>query len=79
MDTTALRDDPRGRLRWQAPAAVLLTTLGLMAFLRMLQPPGPAPEPGTIEIAVAEISLLELPQQLVLVDVELHRDQPGAQ
>ena len=54
MDTAALRDDPRGRLRWQAPAAVLLTTLGLMAFLRVLQPPGPAPEPGTIEIAVAE-------------------------
>ncbi|TMQ16765.1 MAG: TonB family protein [Candidatus Rokuibacteriota bacterium] len=54
MDTAALRDDPWGRLRWQAPAAVLLTTLGLMAFLRMLQPPPPPPEPGRIEIAVAE-------------------------
>ena len=39
-----------------------------------MHPPGPA-----VEVSVAELALLELVEQLVLVDVQVHREQPGAE
>ena len=42
--------------------------------LALVHPAGPA-----IQIGVAQVTLLELMQQLVLVHLELHREEPGAQ
>jgi periplasmic protein TonB len=54
VDAVRRREDAWGRLAWQVPLATVLTLLGLMAFLRLLEPadaPPPAPRPLDVEVA----------------------------
>jgi protein TonB len=50
------RVDPWSRLGWQVPLATLLTLLGLMSFLRVLEPPpGPSPASRPFDVQVVEL------------------------
>ena len=54
MEAVRRREDPWGRLAWQVPLATFLTLVGLMSFLRLLEPsevPPPAPRPLDVEVA----------------------------
>jgi protein TonB len=56
MNAIRYEDDPWRRLPWQMPAALLLTLLTLMGFLRLL---GPSPDmpsgPRPLELAIVEL------------------------
>lgn len=61
MEAVRRREDSWGRLAWQVPLATLLTLVGLMSFLRLLEPsdlPPPAQRPLDVEVA-------ELPPRIV--------------
>src|SRR6185295_9872827 len=54
VEAVRRREDPWGRLAWQVPLATFLTLIGLMSFLRLLEPsdvPPPAPRPLDVEVA----------------------------
>jgi protein TonB len=56
MEAVRGRDDPWNRLGWQVPLAMLLTLLGLMSFLRLLEPPpGPSSAPRPLDVQVVEL------------------------
>lgn len=53
LTTLRFQDDPWGRLPWLTAAAVLLTSLSLMGFLRLLEEPlttTPIPPPVRVEV-----------------------------
>jgi protein TonB len=54
VEAVGRREDAWGRLAWQVPLATFLTLVGLMSFLRLLEPsdvPPPAPRPLDVEVA----------------------------
>ena len=56
LTTLRFQDDPWGRLPWLTAAAVLLTSLSLMGFLRLLEEPLTAtPIPPPVRVEVMEI------------------------
>ena len=61
MEAAHLRDDPWSRLGWQVPLATLLTLLGLVSFLRLLEPPDAAAPP----LPSLEVQVTELPPPIV--------------
>ena len=56
LTTLRFQDDPWGRLPWLTAAAVLLTSLSLMGFLRLLEEPLTAtPIPPPVRVEVMEV------------------------
>jgi periplasmic protein TonB len=55
-NAATLRDEPWRRLPWQTPVAVLLTTLALLGFVRLLRAAPPAaPFPPALVLSVVEV------------------------
>jgi len=53
MEAVRDRDEPWSRLAWHVPLAALLTLVGLMSFLRLLEgPEAVTPEPRPLEVQV---------------------------
>ena len=56
LATARFQDDPWGRLPWLTAAAVLLVSVSLLGFLRLLEEPLPvAPVPAPVRVEVMEI------------------------
>src|SRR2546427_710632 len=56
MDAVRDRDEPWSRLAWHVPLAAVLTLVGLMSFLRLLEAPeAVTPAPRPLEVQVMEM------------------------
>ncbi|HUM14411.1 MAG TPA: TonB family protein [Candidatus Nitrosotalea sp.] len=59
---TRLRDDPRERLPWLVPLALVLTMLSQFGFLSLLrQPATPAAAPAPVDVQVVELPMTVSP------------------